>query len=62
MYYVGVLYENGGGAPHDPHAAVPWFERAATQGDEQSKTRLHNLAAEGVPEAVEAARRLRLEP
>jgi len=39
-----------------------WFTRAAKQGDEVSKEALHDLAAEGVPEAVAALRRLGLAP
>ena len=57
---VGSLYANGMGVPREPCAAVMWLERAAKQGAEPSKAALRSLAAEGVPEAVAAARRLGL--
>jgi len=59
---VGLLYANGSGVPQDLRAAVMWLERAAKQGAEPSKAALRDLAAEGVPEAAAAVRRLGLAP
>jgi len=59
---VGALFFNGWGVPQDRRAAVPWLERAAKQGEERSKQALRSLAAEGMPEAIEVVRRLRLAP
>jgi len=59
---VGLLYSYGLGMPRDPRAGVMWLERAAKQGAEPSKMTLRNLAAEGVPEAAAAVRRLGIAP
>ena len=61
-HHVGSLYSFGLGLPRDPRAAVIWLERAAKHGAEESKAALRDLAAEGVPEAAAALRRLRLAP
>ena len=61
-YYVAVLYKNGWGVPQDMRAAMLWFVKAATHGDEDAKKRLLELAAAGMPEAAAAVRRLRLAP
>jgi len=42
--------------------AASWYERAAKQGNGYSIRALRKLAANGVPKAVAAARRLRLAP
>jgi len=57
-HYLALLYADGLGVPRDVHAAVTWLERAAKQGFGASKQELRNLAAEGVPEAAAALRRL----
>jgi TPR repeat protein len=59
---VGWLYEEGWGVPQDLRAAVLWYSRSAKQGNEYAKRNLLDLAAEGVPEADAAVRRLRLAP
>jgi len=59
---VGLLYKNGWGVPRDLRMAVSFYERAAKQGAEPSKAVLLILAAEGVPEAAEAVRRMRITP
>ena len=61
-FLLGYLYRRGHGVPVDLRAAASWFARSAAQGDELSKKHLRDLAAEGVPEAVAAARRLGLAP
>ena len=60
--YVGLMHKNGWGVPRDVGAAVLWFARSAEKGDEESKQILRDFAEAGVPEAVAAARRLRLAP
>jgi len=55
-------YENGQGMSRDPLTVAAWFERAAKQEDAHSKQALRRLAAEGIPKAVAAVRRLRLAP
>jgi hypothetical protein len=55
-----MLYANGLGVPQDDREAARWFAKSAAQGDEDSITSLRELAAEGVPEAAAALRRLRL--
>ena len=61
-YMLGQLYFNGLGVPRDVRTAVSWLERAAKQGHNRSEEELRELAVEGVPEAVAAARRLGLTP
>jgi len=61
-FHVGALYASGWGVLRDPRAATLWFERAAKKGDEGARKALRELAAEGVPEASAALRRLRLAP
>ena len=61
-YNMGVLYANGWGVTRNPRAASVCFELAAKQGDEGAAQALRNIAAEGVPEAAAALRRLRLAP
>ena len=61
-FIIGALYANGQGVPRDLRAATAWFARSAARGDERAMEVLLELAADGVPEAVAAARRLRLAP
>jgi len=48
--------------PRDLGTAASCYERAGKQGNGYSIQALRKLAADGVPEAVAAARRLRLAP
>ena len=57
---MGILFANGWGVPKDEREAARWFAKSAARGDEASITNLRELAAEGVPEAAAALRRLRL--
>jgi len=57
---VGLFYANGWGVLRNLSTAVQWFERAAKQGDRRSAQALRNLAADGVPEAAAALRRIGL--
>jgi len=59
-FLLGSIYRNGDGAPIDLRASASWYARSAAQGYEPAKTQLRELAVEGVPEAVAAARRLGL--
>ena len=57
---IGILYGNGWGVPEDYREAARWWAKSAAQGDEDAIKCLRALAAEGVPEAAAALRRLRL--
>jgi TPR repeat protein len=57
---VGSLHDRGQGVPRNLQAAIFWLSRSAAQGFEEAGQRLLTLAADGVPEAVAAVRRLRL--
>ena len=60
MGNLGTLYCLGVGVPKDMRVGVSWLSRSAEKGREEAKMVLDKLAAEGVPEAVAAVRRLRL--
>jgi TPR repeat protein len=60
MGNLGTLYCLGVGVPKDMRVGVSWLARSAEKGCEEAKLVLDKLAAEGVPEAVAAVRRLRL--
>ena len=52
QFYLGFMYSNGDGVPHDFAEAVAWYRRAAEQGCANAQ---HNLGlmyafGEGVPE------------
>ena len=57
---LGVLYANGWGVPRDVREAIKWYAKAAAQGIEGAVANLRAYAADGVPEAAAALRRLRL--
>jgi TPR repeat protein len=57
---MGLLYANGWGVPQDKREAARWWAKSAAQGDEDAIWNLRELAADGVPEAAAALRRLRL--
>jgi TPR repeat protein len=57
---LGVLYVQGWGVPRDVREGVKWLAKSAAQGFEPAINNLRQLAAEGVADAAEALRRLRL--
>ena len=59
---LGELYRHGWGVAKSAREAVTYHARAAAQDSELSKKALCELAAEGVPEAAAALRRLHLAP
>ena len=59
---LGALYANGWGVPQDVREAIKWWAKAAAKGQESAIKNLRILAADGVPEAAAALRRLRLAP
>ena len=59
-YYMGMLFTEGWGVPQDNREAARWWAKSAAQGVEGAIKNLRGLAAEGVPEAAAALRRLRL--
>ncbi len=59
---MGLLFAEGWGVKQDKREAARWWAKSAAQGDEAAITNLRTLAAEGVPEAAAALRRLRLAP
>ena len=58
--HMGTLYAEGWGVPQDKREASRWWAKSAAQGNEDAIESLRELAAEGVPEAAAALRRLRL--
>ena len=52
----------GWGVPMDIRLGISWLEKAAAQGDVGAINGLQSNAAAGMPEAVEALRRLRIAP
>ena len=61
-FHAGAIYATGQGVPADYREAARWFARGAVKGEEHCIEQLRELAAEGVPEAAAALRRLRLAP
>jgi TPR repeat protein len=57
-----VIYTSGWGVPQDVREGIKWLAKAASQGLEAAIANLRRHAAEGVPEASAALRRLRLSP
>ena len=56
--YLGMLYANGLGVPHDVRAAVSWLERSARQYHFPASMSLLELKGMGVAEAAAALKRL----
>ena len=59
---LGALYANGWGVPQDVREGIKWWAKAAAQGKEGAIENLRRAAANGLPEAAAALRRLRLAP
>ena len=59
---LGLLYASGWGVPQDVREGIKWWAEASAQGYEGAIEYLRRAAANGVPEAAAALRRLRLAP
>ena len=52
QFFMGVMYEQGLGVPHDDKAAAGWYSKAAEQGDVEAQYNLGRMydLGQGVPQ------------